>query len=455
MSEDVNDRWHATEPEAYLEKLAAEGKPAPKLCGCRPGQIPLPAHGCARRWRAEWRDADGKQRYKNILAKANGSEPGGKTYAKAFQRSQRSAVSEGRTPTFRTRNQVGPRIDEYVETFLAEHDARSGTLETYGYRLRPHVVPVLGHRSITEVKRPEYKQFFNQLRTSGMKDGVRAGVKKALSAMLTAAMDDPKFGELMPGNQVQGIRISPGRREKPGLRWQHIVALAEEIHPRYELLIWYGALQGLRSMEATGVRDTDMRCRIRKLVVEQQNRGGAPAPLKTGHSYATMAMGSFLVERFVAHMARWRAPLSAAALRKRERRGLPPIDPQYAPLVTVTRYWTPVDEKALSRAFNRARDAARAKGVMVPQSATFRDLRDFMDAVLIASNVAPRTVQSRMRHGTLAETLDTYGFALEVDWENAPGTFEELFGFPAPPGLPSAAIDPQWRAARQVKDLVG
>lgn len=89
------------------------------------------------------------------------------------------------------------------------------------------------------------------------------------------------------------------------------------------------------------------------------------------------------------------------------------------------------------------------EGVLVPQSATFRDLRDFMDAVLIASGVPPRSVQVRMRHGTLAETLDTYGFALEVDWENAPAPFEELFGIPVPSGLPEAALVPRAERIRR------
>ncbi|WP_328773245.1 hypothetical protein [Streptomyces sp. NBC_00286] len=48
-----------------------------------------------------------------------------------------------------------------------------------------------------------------------------------------------------------------------------------------------------------------------------------------------------------------------------------------------------------------------------------------------------------MRHGTLAETLDTYGFALEVDWKNAPASFEELYGIPAPAGIPEAALTPR------------
>jgi hypothetical protein len=48
----------------------------------------------------------------------------------------------------------------------------------------------------------------------------------------------------------------------------------------------------------------------------------------------------------------------------------------------------------LSEAFNRAKRQARANGVKIPPSATFRDLRDFMDAVLIAAGVPPRRVPS-------------------------------------------------------------
>jgi hypothetical protein len=73
-----------------------------------------------------------------------------------------------------------------------------------------------------------------------------------------------------------------------------------------------------------------------------------------------------------------------------------------------------------------AKKAARARGVMVPEGTAFRYLRGFMDAVLIASGPPARNVQIRMRHSALAMTLDTYGFALEVDRENAPASFEEL-----------------------------
>ncbi len=98
---------------------------------------------------------------------------------------------------------------------------------------------------------------------------------------------------------------------------------------------------------------------------------------------------------------------------------------------------------ALCYAFNQAKERVRARGVDIPQEATFRDLGHFADAVLIASGVEPRKIQARMRHAHLAEILDTYGYLVwEVDWENAPASFEELYGIPVPPGLPASALVP-------------
>lgn len=426
--EEPYDRWHLKRP-----------KPGQAECPDHPGLYRSEEHERGDRWLARWRNEQGKQESKSF-------PDGRKTAALKHQRSMRAAVEEGREPlphAGRRAKSAVPTIAEYVETFLTEHEVRDSTAETYGYRLRGHVVPYLGHRLITEPRRPDYKRYFARLKADGMPDSTRSHVKKALSAMLSAALDDPDFGHLMPGNQVLGLKLPQGQREKPRLSWAHVVALVEEIAPRYQMLVWYGALQGLRSMEAAGVRTIDMKCRLALLEVVEQRQDGRAAPLKTKYSRATLPMGQFLMDKYLAHMATLRGPLSAAALRKRERRGLPPIDPEYAELVSLTRYWSPVQENGLCRAFTLAKEAARAKGVMVPEAATFRDLRDFMDAVLIAARVPPRSVQARMRHGTLAETLDTYGFALEVDWENAPASFEELYGIPAPPGLPDAALVPQ------------
>lgn len=441
MSEDVYDRWHASRPDKYIEKLKAKGDPIPEPCACKPGGLlPTVDHGCENRWQARWRDKDGQQRYKNFPKNR-------KTAAAAYQRSQRAAVAEGREPfTHRGRaTKVArvPTFGQYVETFLAAHEGRDGTVETYGYRLRPHVVPVFGARPLDDIKRREWREFFAALKRGGMADSTRSGIKKSVSALYGMAVED----EYLEGNPVAGLRLPQGDGREVRLTWAHVVALAEEITPRYELLIWYGALQALRSMEATGVRQADMLVDLDEPVqlVEEQRRRGKAAPLKTDASKAPLHVGSFLVEKYRAHMLTHRAPLPAARLRKRERRGSPPIPEEYQGLVTVTRTWTPVHENTLCSAFNDAKARARARGVDVPEEATFRDLRHFADAVLTASGLEPRKVQARMRHGRIDETMNTYGYLLwRLDWENAPASFEELYGIPASeaPSLPPAALIP-------------
>lgn len=145
---------------------------------------------------------------------------------------------------------------------------------------------------------------------------------------------------------------------------------------------------------AAAVRTTDMKCSLKKLEVFEQCQHGEAAPLKTAHSYAVIPMGSFLLDRYMAHMERRTAPPSASALRHRKRSGWTPRPDEYDQLVTVTRRGTPLRPNTLSEVFNRAKAKARAKGVQVPDTATFRDLRDFMHAVLIAAGVPPAPERS-------------------------------------------------------------
>ncbi|GHE43768.1 hypothetical protein GCM10018785_11690 [Streptomyces longispororuber] len=242
--EEPYDRWHKARPE-----------PGEPNCPEHPGLVPTPMHGTEMRWQACWRDKDGRQRAKNFAKNR-------KQAALAYQRSQRAAVAEGRDPLPHRSSRKGagkaedapPTIEEYVETFLSRHEGRETTLEIYGYRLRHYVVPALGSCLLNEVKRGDYRDFFSMLKAKGMADGTRAGVKKTLSAMLSTAVEDG----YLDGNPIAGIRLPVSGRRKVRLTWRHVVALSDELHPWYELLVWYGAPQVLRAGEAVGVRRTDM-----------------------------------------------------------------------------------------------------------------------------------------------------------------------------------------------------
>jgi hypothetical protein len=189
--EEPYDRWHKAKP-----------KPGEPECRQHLGRVQSADHGCEKRWQARWRDRNGQQRSKNFPKNK-------KTAALAYQRSQRAAVEEGRDPFPHRRRKAEsgkPTVTEYVETFLSRHEGRPGTVDTYRYRLLGHAVPALGPRRIDDVKRGEYRDFFAALKSGGMPDTTRSGVKKALSAMLSMAVED---GHL-EGNPVSGIRLPKG-----------------------------------------------------------------------------------------------------------------------------------------------------------------------------------------------------------------------------------------------------
>jgi integrase len=46
---------------------------------------------------------------------------------------------------------------------------------------------------------------------------------------------------------------------------------------------------------------------------------------------------------------------------------------------------------------------------MLPAGTRFHDLRHFYASALIAANLNPKVIQTRLGHTTITETMDTYG----------------------------------------------
>ncbi len=46
---------------------------------------------------------------------------------------------------------------------------------------------------------------------------------------------------------------------------------------------------------------------------------------------------------------------------------------------------------------------------MLPAGTRFHDLRHFYASALIAANLNPKIIQTRLGHATITETMDTYG----------------------------------------------
>jgi integrase len=61
----------------------------------------------------------------------------------------------------------------------------------------------------------------------------------------------------------------------------------------------------------------------------------------------------------------------------------------------------------------------------VPPGTRFHDLRHFYASTLIAANLHPKTIQSRLGHASIVETLDTYGHLFPMAEEDGRGVLDE------------------------------
>jgi integrase len=75
---------------------------------------------------------------------------------------------------------------------------------------------------------------------------------------------------------------------------------------------------------------------------------------------------------------------------------------------------------------NAWRAAVKAAGL--PPGTRYHALRHFYASALIAANLNPKVIQSRLGHATIAETMDTYGHLFPDSEDLGRGAVESALG---------------------------
>jgi len=63
----------------------------------------------------------------------------------------------------------------------------------------------------------------------------------------------------------------------------------------------------------------------------------------------------------------------------------------------------------------------------LPKGTRFHDLRHFYASTLIAANLNPKVIQTRLGHATITETMDTYGHLLPDAEDLGRGAIDGIF----------------------------
>lgn len=150
---------------------------------------------------------------------------------------------------------AGPTFDAYAERWLRRRRVRGRPLKLrtvvgYERQLRLHILPTFGQVPIAALNRVQVRTWYDAL-TEARGASVAAESYLLLHAICATAVED----ELLPATPCTlrgaGSRWSP---ERPVLTVEQVMALAQEVGPRYRAVVLLGAFCCLRMGELAALQ---------------------------------------------------------------------------------------------------------------------------------------------------------------------------------------------------------
>jgi integrase len=203
-----------------------------------------PRTGTGRRWRVRYMAPDGKERSRSFDRKLD---------ADRFRATVEADLLRG---TYVDPEAGRITLAAYAETWLAGLTTDAPTIERVQSRVRRHILPVLGGKTLAQLaQRPSIIQAW--LKGLGLAPTSARGVLAHLSAMLKAAVDD---GLIIRNPCAVGSVKRPKVPKKKVVPWTAPrVALVRAAMPeRYRILTDLGGSLGLRQGEAFGLSPDDI-----------------------------------------------------------------------------------------------------------------------------------------------------------------------------------------------------
>ena len=253
--------------------------------------------------------------------------------------------------------------------------------------LRLHILPALGSKRLREVTPPDIQRLVNDWTA---KQAPRTVDRQydVLRALFTYAVHSDWITRT-PCRDIKLPSVTETRRTT--LTVEDIVAIAEAIDPRYESMVWLGAVLGLRWAEVAGLTVGSLDLLRNSVTVTQQlDRDRQLGEPKSKAGRRQLSLPEELSAVLAAHLAA---------------NQLTAMDP--ARFLFTTRHGRPLD---YSHWRERVWLPAVAKAGL--EGAGFHDLRRANATTLVAEGVNVKTAQTRLGHADPRTTLSVYAQAV-------------------------------------------
>lgn len=331
-------------------------------------------HGTGKRWRARWRDPQGKHRSRGFERKVD---------AERFLATVEGDKLRGAYVDPRDGRQT---VASYSEVWLASLSRRESTIYLYRSHMRAHILPAVGHRPLAAVTPTEIRGLVKGL-ASKLAPTTVVTIHTVLASLFRAAVAD-RLIVTCPTDRTRPPR--PARREVMPLTPEQVSHLIDFTPARWQGVVVAGAGLGLRLSEVLGLRRDRVDFLRRQVEVREQlvlNAGEPPklGPLKTRASERIVPLPTIVADALAAHLAEFGSDAS--------------------PLVFTSTVGTPVRRTSFAE---HVWSPAIARAGL-PAGTRFHDLRHTYASLLIAAGEHPKVIQARLGHASITETMDTYG----------------------------------------------
>lgn len=322
------------------------------------------------RYRARYRDANGKQHAKHFTLKRD---------AEKWEALQTASVVKG--------EHVDPQSGrmtcrQYAERWQKAQVAGEAQMRIIDNALRVHILPTLGDRKMGQILRSDIQSLIKSLSEHLAPSSVR-NVYEVLNRMLGDAVDDRVIAA-SPCSRITLPKARTDRVVPPSPEQVQVIAGA--IPDRYYALVRVMAVAGLRIGEALGLDVGSIDFLRRTITVDKQFTQGNELETPKGGKSRTVPVPQGLLDDLAAHLA---TNLSDGAL----------FTTEMGERLTY-RQWKPI-----------WRSAAKAADF----DGSSHDLRHYCASALIAGGASVVQVQHVLGHASPTITLRTYAHLFPGD----------------------------------------
>lgn len=325
------------------------------------------------RWRARYRDADGREHSQTFTRKAD-AENWLTTVSAARLRGEWCDPRLGRT-TFK-------EWTERVEEMRV--DRRPTTAARDAALMKTRVMPTFENRQLGRISTTDVRLWIAGLNRADLAPTTVRKCYQLLARVLAEAVESG----LIAHSPCRNVQLPTDERHEPVLVTpEQVHALADAVPARYRALVLTAAYTGLRWGELAGLRVERLdflrrRIEVTEILIEVDGKLSVGPP-KTRKSRGSISFPNALAPVLSEHIKRYVEP---------------------GGLVFTSRDGTPLRRSN----FRRRVWLPAAKAAKLPEGASFHSLRHACASWLIHAGANPLDVAEKLRHSRVGTTMGTY-----------------------------------------------